>query len=263
MPHLTTGRCRGCGQPIGAQWIEALGSRWHAEHFTCVSCGDPIGDQEFMLVGNRPAHPACYERGYTGCLACGSATERSALRWLAGGVELCPDCATQAVGARQAARIYAEGVRWAAAIGLLARSSQAPPLRLVSRWGLTPSLRGTCLGLTEWSTSAGAVAVREIRIARGLPSVLFEGTVAHELAHAFLAANRVDGPPRHVEGFCELAAYHRLDALGGKVAEARRDTMRSNPDRVYGDGFREAMRRAERRTLRDVVESVRQSRRLR
>lgn len=53
-------RCMGCGQPITHHYLEALGHKWHEEHFVCTTCGKPFANGQFL---QRDGKPYC-ERDY-------------------------------------------------------------------------------------------------------------------------------------------------------------------------------------------------------
>src|SRR5205807_7413024 len=78
-----------------------------------------------------------------------------------------------------------------------------------------------------------------VAILRGLPSIVFEGTIAHELGHVWLIMQAVrEWPKPDEEGFCQLLAhryYIQLDTDDSRY-QARR--IERNPDAIYGDGFR-------------------------
>ena len=52
--------CKYCGQPLWGNYINALGSSWHPEHFLCAGCGRPLNVAEFQIVEGKPYHNACY-----------------------------------------------------------------------------------------------------------------------------------------------------------------------------------------------------------
>lgn len=54
--------CKGCGEPIGAAYITALGAPWHREHFRCVGCGRPINGDKFCERNGAPYHTQCHLR---------------------------------------------------------------------------------------------------------------------------------------------------------------------------------------------------------
>lgn len=80
--------------------------------------------------------------------------------------------------------------------------------------------------------------IRGIEIVRGLTPIRFQGVVAHEFGHVWLAVHRISVPLWVEEGFCELLA-HRLYIESNTEEGARyAREIETNPDPLYGDGFR-------------------------
>ena len=46
--------CHGCKKEIVGQYVEALGSKWHPQHFVCAICGKPFGDSGFLQRDGKP-----------------------------------------------------------------------------------------------------------------------------------------------------------------------------------------------------------------
>jgi hypothetical protein len=79
-------------------------------------------------------------------------------------------------------------------------------------------------------------------IRKGLPAILFMGSVAHELAHVYTALRRWRLHPWAEEGLGELLAYRFFHDLGTPEALFLARRMEENPDPLYGDGFRRMRR---------------------
>ncbi len=47
-------RCPGCNQPITREYVEALGHKWHKDHFVCTTCGKQLGDVGFLHRDGKP-----------------------------------------------------------------------------------------------------------------------------------------------------------------------------------------------------------------
>lgn len=64
--------CQGCKKEISGQYLEALGHKWHPQHFVCASCGKPFGDAGFLQHYGKPyCEQDYYERFGERCHACG------------------------------------------------------------------------------------------------------------------------------------------------------------------------------------------------
>jgi hypothetical protein len=106
-------------------------------------------------------------------------------------------------------------------------------------------------------TGNGPARVTELRIVRGLPATQFGSVLAHEMGHSWLAGCPRGGRTRQdEEGLCELVASWWLLRRGGPLARSLLDSMRSNPDPIYGEGFRRARRATEALTPVQIVAQV-------
>ena len=81
--------------------------------------------------------------------------------------------------------------------------------------------------------------VNGIAVLQGLPTPLFQGTLAHELGHAWLVMQGIKGlPPWSEEGLCELLAYRYYTQLNTPEGRYYAENIERNPNPVYGNGFR-------------------------
>jgi len=140
--------------------------------------------------------------------------------------------------AAHAKPLVAAVVHWAARLGM--RFHGIPvPIRLRAN---NPGQRGH-LGVTlHQRLWRGRKLVRNridgIEIVRGLPPLRFQGVVAHELGHVWLAVHCIALPPAMEEGFCELIAYRYYIDLQTEEARRYAQDIETNPDPLYGGGFR-------------------------
>ena len=77
-----------------------------------------------------------------------------------------------------------------------------------------------------------------IYVFRELSRVAFAQVLAHELLHVYQYTNNIHPPKAKCEGFCNLGSYVVLKAINNAEAKAAINNLRSNPDKIYGDGFR-------------------------
>jgi hypothetical protein len=124
------------------------------------------------------------------------------------------------------------------------------------------------LGVTRWQTSAQGHVVGPITIGiiAGLPRLHFRRVLAHEYAHALFvawpAARSV--PDVIAEGFAEvLAAEHLAGAGSGAAGRRLVQQMATNPDPIYGGGFRLVRPAVHRHGLSTVLDALRHGRRTR
>ncbi len=200
----------------------------------CVVCQHMIHGSYYTNHWKLPFH------GYHAtCTACGHPTVEH------GNQALCRACRPTIVTNAEVATTRARAVRH-----YLSRRGMVISSRSV-RYGLAgvPHPGHASLGVTQatWHRSAANSSCRiEVTIKRGLPALLFDAVVAHELTHAWLRVHDVK-PARVVEeGVAELTAYWLLGRTGGRFAAALQHQIATNRNRTYGGGFRLA-RQAERR----------------
>lgn len=89
----------------------------------------------------------------------------------------------------------------------------------------------------------------QVYILEDLPIYTYMETLAHEFAHVWL--NDTDSVLNskdiaEIEGFCNLVAFRLFDGDRTRTARNQREMMLSNPDPIYGRGFRIMKERSER-----------------
>jgi hypothetical protein len=139
--------------------------------------------------------------------------------------------------AAQAKPLFAEVVRWAARVGM--RFHGMPlEVRLRRSAPNRPGHLGVTIHQRLWR---GRKLVRNrihaMEIVQGLAPLRFQGVVAHELGHVWLAVHRIWLPTAIEEGFCELLAWRFYGDLGTEEARLYAQEIEANSDPVYGGGF--------------------------
>jgi hypothetical protein len=228
-------RCLQCGQvPRGLVTVSLHGEWTCASHpvaGTCVFCARP--------------HPAPAPPGWR-------PFSEHTLR--------CPTCLAGAVETQVDARRWLPSVRHEMA-GLGIELAERVRVRIVDpatvpAAGPDPAGRRLLLGLTDlWI--GPTVRVGGIRIVAGQPPTHFGRAVAHEIGHAWLA-QRGSVRPEHAveEGVCELFAHAWLKKQRTPLAEHLRENLRTNPDPVYGGGFRRVHEAVVGRGIAAVLDAV-------
>ncbi|KAJ1508464.1 hypothetical protein HMI54_015476 [Coelomomyces lativittatus] len=56
--------CLACDKPILSKYMEALGKKWHLEHFVCQSCEVSLTKSPFKDISGKPYCVPCYNRFY-------------------------------------------------------------------------------------------------------------------------------------------------------------------------------------------------------
>lgn len=72
----------------------------------------------------------------------------------------------------------------------------------------------------------------------GLPKLLFDGVLAHELLHVWLSENNINLTHEEEEGFCNLGAYLIYKNNNTQFSEVLIKSLEDDTDKVYGDGYR-------------------------
>ena len=111
--------------------------------------------------------------------------------------------------------------------------------------GLTCSMETTTVA--PGGASASTRHIDAVCVLRALPKELCASTLAHEVGHVYLHLNDAASPTMAAplcEGICELFAYLWLTRPShpqGQQLVVRVRAMMENTDRVYGQGFRDAL----------------------
>lgn len=229
---MTISRCVVCGRILGASWVVD-----QFDEDVCTSCS----------TASR-------------CFACEANTGGSGVRAatvLPDGRVRCARCSRGAVDDRAAIGPVVRLVRpFLHSLGL--RLPNRVRVELLLPAEMTRRTRHGGLGYTESvATGIGPPTVVEIAILQGLPPTSFGSTLAHEMAHGWLAGcPNVGMSSQEEEGLCELVASWWLEHRGGRLAAALLTSMRRSPDPLYGEGFRQALRATEGMTPTAVVAHV-------
>lgn len=106
---------------------------------------------------------------------------------------------------------------------------------------------GNCHGFTKTlEKQVGGQVLREhsIFVLFGLPRLMFEGVLAHELLHVWLSENQLTHhSPRDVEGFCNLGAALIYQQDNSPLAQVLLQRMANDADPVYGEGYRKQLKK--------------------
>ncbi|GAC1628585.1 MAG: hypothetical protein NVS4B7_17640 [Ktedonobacteraceae bacterium] len=272
-------RCAYCGKPLTGQYYEHQGKQYHPECYRehivsrCAYCGKPLLDQ--YLVDYWGTHYCKeHESNYPHCAYCGrlvppQSQERDVRL---NPVVRCPICRSSAIeSSSQAQPIFRRLVQEMNKQGLQYNHHQLN-LELVDRATLTERLKARStkdtLGVTSHSThSMNGLVVRievnGIAVLQGLPSTLFQGVTVHELGHAWLAIQGIQGlPPWAEEGFCELLAYRFYKEMNTPESRYHAESIERNKDQIYGEGFKRVRALSDAMGFRQLVETMRTTRRI-
>jgi len=119
----------------------------------------------------------------------------------------------------------------------------------------------TALGLCSYRYTIGhpETTTAKIFILHGVPKVMFESVLAHELLHFWLHYNGVEDPENE-EGFCNVGGALVLNyyaaKYGDKFAEYLRSRDNKNPDYYYGVKFLEQKKKLQNMGWKEYVEKI-------
>jgi len=222
----------------------------------CAVCGKRLlmGRMAMDLWGNVYCEE--HRNEYPACSACnrlvGSRLTGGGVTYPDGRV-VCNICRETAVDTKERAKPIVEGVaRWlyergVRFDGLVLKINLGGAHELKGRGGDRSSPtgpgRGQVMGfILKTAEVRGGQRRRKVggvTILSGLPRDLFEGVVAHELGHAWLYLAHVDDlEPWAEEGFCNLLTFILHKERSTEEARHWVKALESDPDPVYGEGFR-------------------------
>src|SRR6266568_1986538 len=222
---------------------------------SCVVCGGPLGLSWLVDHFNERACRHC--EGEPRCWSCNSITGGNGLRArtvLTNGRARCARCSTGAVDLQSDVARVVRLVR-----PLLHSYGIQLPNRVRVTLAATDELDQQipgAHGITTFEHQFGRNRVTDLKIAAGLPATAFGRILAHEMGHGWLAGCPGQRPQAEEEGICELVGSWWLRHRGGRLAAYLLRNMRSNPDPIYGAGFREVARQAHGKSPDQVVHLV-------
>jgi hypothetical protein len=275
--------CAACHKPIsdahfnmheGVPYHPECFRQWIAPH--CAYCGKPLVS-EYLVDRWGTKYCKEHQGKYPACSFCGRLVPPQQQEHGIRGSESvrCPICRASAIETIDQARpIFSQLKRWVNAQGLMYNNLHLS-LELVDRPKLAELITGRAgtagihsQGVTLITTHSlngriAGIEVNGIAVLKGLPSTVFQGITIHELGHVWLIVHDIMGlPPWAEEGFCELLAYRYYTQLNTDESRYHADSIESNPDPVYGDGFRRVRAKADAMGFQRFVDSMLRAKRL-
>lgn len=233
---LVRQRCEGCGSNP---------SHWYVDPYGQSFCEGCVGTER--------------------CFACSSPAQRwatPAIRLRDGRIR-CGRCSFAAVDTQADVRRVVPAVRRFYE-GLDIVTANRAQVVLVPSSAMVLPEGSALLGQTRLVRNRGRDTVRRIEIVGGLPQLLFERVLGHEIGHGFLAGcvprPRTDD---EVEGIAEMVSSWWLSHCDDSFARQLERGLWENPDPTYGGGYRMARSMTEGQPVAEIVRRLRLGHRLR
>lgn len=276
--HIVS-RCAYCHKPIMGQYYTHEGASYHTECYRdhvaprCAYCGKPLMS-EYVVDHWGTKYCKEHQSQYPKCVYCGRLVPPQQQEQAVQSSERvrCPFCRASAIESLPQARILFQDLLPQLNAQGLQYDNVPLQLELVDQARLAQLLHGRsgadALGVTMQSThmlnkQIVRTEVNGIAVLRGLPSTLFLGVCVHELGHAWLTLQGIQGLASWAaEGFCELLSYRFYGTLNTDESRHRAEGIEKNPDPVYGEGFRRVHAMADRMVFQRFVETLRSTKRM-
>ena len=275
--------CAACHKPISdASFNMHEGMPYHPECFRqqvaprCAYCGKPLM-REYLVdywgtmfcKEHQGRYPAC---SYCGRLVPPQQQEQSVE---SGESVYCPICRASAIETIDQARpIFSRLIQWVNNQGLIYNNLHLS-LELVDRQKLAKLITGLAgtagthsqgVTLSTTHTVNGKVVRSEVNgvaVLEGMPALSFQGVTVHELGHVWLIVHDIKGLPSWAEeGFCELLTHRYYTQLNTEEGRYYAQGIETNPNSVYGVGFRRVRAIADPMGFQRFVEALQKTKRL-
>ncbi len=89
-----------------------------------------------------------------------------------------------------------------------------------------------------------------------LPTLYFQGILAHELLHTWLILYAINLPENEVEGFCNLGSYLIYSSQNNKLSSVLIKKMFADMSPLYGQGFQLMNKRLEKLGWKGLLEAI-------
>ena len=275
--------CAACHKPISdASFNMHEGMPYHPECFRqriaprCAYCGKPLMG-EYLIDHWGTMYCKEHQGRYPTCSYCGRLVppQQQEQRVESGESVRCPFCRTSAIETIDQARpIFSRLIQWVNNQGLIYNNLHLS-LELVDRQKLAKLITGRAgtagihsqgITLSTTHTLNGRVVRTEVSgvaVLEGMPAISFQGVTVHELGHVWLIVHDIKHLPSWAEeGFCELLTHRYYSQLNTEESRYYAQGIETNPNSVYGVGFRRVRAIADAMGFQGFVEALQKTKRL-
>ena len=268
--------CDICGLPINGKYIEHDGIYHDACYKknklpACVVCLKPIEGRHLVDAWGSKAHTNHGGIDVKLCESCGRIISKQNSHGgmtYADGRIICGICLETAVTDQKRSseeQITVTGIFSSVGIAGIPKNI---PLNLVDLNGLKQQSDGmynaSSRGFTRsnrYTQPNGQLRTdHTIYILSGLPMIEFTAILAHEMLHVWLFSQKIVLSDRETEGFCNLGAMLVLQRSGTPFSRILLKKLETNPDPVYGNGFRIMRKKVNRLGWDGLLEELSQGR---
>ncbi len=274
--------CAACHKPISdASFNMHEGMPYHPECFRqriaprCAYCGKPLMG-EYLIDHWGTMYCKEHQGRYPTCSYCGRLVPPQQEQRVESGESVrCPFCRASAIETIDQARpIFSRLIQWVNNQGLIYNNLHLS-LELVDRQKLAKLITGRAgtagihsqgVTLSTTHTLNGKVARTEVSgvaVLEGMPAISFQGVTVHELGHVWLIVHDIKNLPSWAEeGFCELLTHRYYSQLNTAESRYYAEGIETNPNSVYGEGFRRVRAIADPMGFHRFVETLQKTKRL-
>lgn len=288
--HKKCLECAYCGQKLAGFFVTYKGLPYHTEcnpasgKKVCAYCHKPITTSSYSLE-NKYYHKECYHQHIEKqCCVCGkpirskyyedewgnfSHTEHDGVKprfcfccgriisgkpvMLGKDTAICSTCSSSSVTTdAQVEQCRQKVIRVFDELGIT-----GIPLTIPISMKPTDEMEGTLGHIRYYKTRTPNLADFRIYMIYGLPRLYFQGVLAHEMLHSWLALYGREVTNDESEGFCNLGNAFIYVKDNSDFAHYLMKRMYKNADLVYGDGYRLQKQRYEKLGWAGLLESLR------
>lgn len=196
----------------------------------CFICGEYIRTSYYS---DHNGHYACGNHDVGTCFVCLSICDKKNSINVPNYGLICPECTKKNIDENLALRLIQYVNNFYIKLGM---SFPGHKLYLVSIDEMNKRIDegDSALGLA-YNNYDG---IYRICVLKHLSKIAFAGVFAHEILHLWQYGKQINAPKHICEGFCNLGKYLVLSTINKEEAKLRISGMLSDPDPIYGEGFR-------------------------